>query len=302
MEPKRAPFRPIPFAGYEHFLMRALFAGVVWHLLQGQIYEVGQPLPVGLARIFDFTFLEPDKIQKWCNIGAAACLLIYIWGRFLALVLPPLCFLVLGYGALVNSQGAATHHMQVVGLVLLVQTVWYLWRAVAGRLRIDPSSARTRQDAHRMAPWLSMQTVAATYVVTAITKLYESGGNWIRDAKFFPLQLEKAQQSDYYNRLENASREGEWFGGLNQAITDAFMASPGLCRAVLASGLVLELFAFLALWGRKSAAAYGLLLILFHLSISRVMSLNFDLNIYLLAIFFINVPFWLRRPFTSSGR
>ncbi len=300
MTPRHRPFSPIPFAGYEHFLMRVLFALVVWHVLQGAVYEVAQPKPVGLARLIDFTFLGKPAVYFWCKVGAAVCLAVYIWGRNLALVLPPLCVLVLGYGALKNSQGASTHHMQVVGIVLLVQTVWYVWRAVSGRLRIDPSSANSRQEAHRAAPWISMQAIAATYVVTAITKLINSGGNWIRDAKFFPLQLEKVQQSDYYNRLEHASRDGQWFGGINDALTRVFVESPNLCRAFLASGLALELFAFLALWGRKSAAAYGVALVVFHLTISRIMELDFELNMFVLAIFFVNLPYWVRRPFGGA--
>ncbi|MDG2125369.1 MAG: hypothetical protein P8J87_16820, partial [Verrucomicrobiales bacterium] len=174
---------------------------------------------------------------------------------------------------------------------------YYLWSAVRGRLGVVSPNAETRLETHRGAAWVAMQTAVATYVVTGISKLYLSELSWLRNAKFFPLQLVKAQKSQYYNTLEPPV-SGD--GLLDQVVVNIagwFMESPMICRTFLGSGLALELAAFLALWGRKSALAYGVTLVVFHLTISRVMSLTFDLNIYVVLIFLVNLPYWGGRLF-----
>ena len=64
-------------------------------------------------------------------------------------------------------------------------------------------------------------------------------------------------------------------------------------RAVFAPGLLLELFAFLALLSRRWALAIGLGLVTLHASIEYMMSLHFPLFQYSVAIWMINLPFWL---------
>ena len=61
---------------------------------------------------------------------------------------------------------------------------------------------------------------------------------------------------------------------------------------MLTSGLLLELLAFLALVGRKSAFAIGVMMIGLHVSISLVMHLHFPQNEQTCLIFLVNLPFW----------
>lgn len=69
--------------------------------------------------------------------------------------------------------------------------------------------------------------------------------------------------------------------------------APWIASFVLGLGLLLELFAWVALFSRGSAAVTGILLITFHLTVSKVMSLTFDRNIMVLLIYFVQVPFWI---------
>ena len=291
-------FRPIEFEGWELSAMRFLFAIVVYVSISTVVHEVSQPAPVGLARFWDFTFMADKQAMNWCRAVVAAGLVFYVVGRFVGPALLVVSFLVLGYGALKNSQAAlAGHSMQIVGLVLLAQTVYYVWHAVRAWIKRGTPGLPSMLDIHRGAAWIAMQTAVATYVVTAISKLYLSELSWLRNAKYFPVQLVKAQKSEYYNTLE-APVVGD--GIMDQMVANLsvwFMESPMICRTFLGTGLVLELVAFLALWGRKSALAYGLMLVVFHLTISRVMSLTFDLNIYVLLIFLVNLPYWGGRVF-----
>ena len=57
--------------------------------------------------------------------------------------------------------------------------------------------------------------------------------------------------------------------------------------------MLLELFAFVALFGRGAAALIALGMICFHRSIAHLMSIYFHFNEALLIIFLINLPFWI---------
>ena len=75
-------------------------------------------------------------------------------------------------------------------------------------------------------------------------------------------------------------------------------AHPILTIVVVGSGLFFELFAFMALYSRVHAAVFGVSLIAMHLIIIEVMQLEFPLNSWVLAVFFVNLPFvlaWLAR-------
>ena len=58
----------------------------------------------------------------------------------------------------------------------------------------------------------------------------------------------------------------------------------------MSGGLFLELLAILALCGRRLSAAYGLLLILFHLLVRTMTGLNFRYHIAALFIFLVLPP------------
>ncbi len=290
--------------------MRLFFALVVYDIYQSYPRQVGsladQPDPVGLARFFDLSFLGNPELLGALQWVLVIALAVYISGKFLWAALPLITLLVILPGTLALSQGAATHHRQVVALVLLVQTAIVLYRVATERKRAPENTADS--DAHhalthqRELAHGTRQTIAATYLVTAITKMIDSGGSWVRDAKYFPLQLEKTRMSEYYNKLEEtASGAGEGlfsildmpFAVLSQKIEKVFLASPDTCRFFMGCGLLLEFLAPLALLGRAWGTVIGLVLISFHLTISRVMSLNFEHLMLMLLIFFVNVPYLL---------
>jgi hypothetical protein len=139
---------------------------------------------------------------------------------------------------------------------------------------------------------VALQVVVATYLVTAVTKVVQSEGEWVKDAKYFPVQIEKAQRSEYYNRLQPVYEPGSFNERASQALTALFVGSPGFCRAFLAAGLFLEFGAVLALLGRRWALAIGVCLIAFHLVIMWLMQITFRTNIAAVAIFLVNAPFW----------
>jgi hypothetical protein len=69
---------------------------------------------------------------------------------------------------------------------------------------------------------------------------------------------------------------------------------PTLSSLFFGMGLLIELFAFLALLGRRWAFFFGLTIIALHLSISHLMQLDFWYHIWAAVIFLLNLPGVLR--------
>jgi hypothetical protein len=279
----------------------------------------GQEHPVGLARLFDLTWLGQREVIRgqvdgewwrpsllWFFISFA---LLYVSGWRPWVWIPYLTMVVLLPTTLYQSQGSHYHHLQLALLVLLFQGVAAIyWRYVKGW--------RGREINARLG-WVAVQICVAVYLVTAITKVEASDGKWISNAKYFPIQLVKTHQAEHYNTLQPPGqpsppeegalrwldgatggmvhrldvRLGEWSGEM----VEKMMGSPGLCQVILSSGLLLEFLVILALWGRGWAFLMGVMVILFHLSVGRLMNLHFDVNIMVVTIFMLDIPHWISR-------
>jgi len=295
-------FRPIHYRPWEMLVMRVLFAVVVFMAFPKQVPFAGAKYEIGIARVMPLGWLSDQGTLDACRWVLIAALCLYASGRLTALALPVMAFLTIAPATLANSQGAFHHHLQVLGLVVLGQWIWFTYRAFASKEFLTPGH-RT----HVLNVFYSQQVIVATYLTTAVWKLWKTKFGWIRESKYFPVQLAKTRDAHYYNKLEHAGSESSgWIGGIDAwfarvtPILESFLfAHPNLCRAIIGSGLVLELFAFLALIGRRSRLLYGGMLILFHLIIGRVMNLNFEYNIFLLLIFFVNLP-WVGMAICSS--
>ncbi len=295
------PFTTPSFQRFEMFIMRVLLALVIWDIFPGAISFREQPAPSGLAHFLDLTFLSEPGALRLPRILLFLALALYCSGCLLWIALPVILILTAAVGSLANSQGAITHSTQLPVLVIFAQCVWYLYDALRNRLRKSPAPQDARLQANRTAAFIAQQAVVSAYVVTALSKIFTSGlVGWISDARYFPLQLVKTARMDYYNTLTLPDPPDGVLAPVLPFLQALFTSSTALTRLFLASGLFLELCAFLALIGRRWNFFYGALLIVFHLTVSAVMDLHFQYNIYLLAIFLLNIPYWISRPFSSQ--
>ena len=288
-------FRPVPYRSWEMVAMRILFALVLLAAFPRRVPKAEAGKEVGLAHWVSLDWLAQPGVLDVCRWILLVALMVYVGGRLMAFALPVVAFLTIAPATLANSQGADHHHLQVLGLAVLVQVAWIGWRAVRRGEWWAPGR-RTQV----LNVFYTQQVIVATYLTTALWKLWKTQFGWIRESKYFPVQLVKTRDAHYYNKLEHGGGDSSgwsagidaWFAKVTPQLETFLFAHPNLCRLVIGSGLLLELFAFLALIGRKSRVFYGGLLVMFHLIIGRVMNLNFEYNIYLLLIFFVNLP-WL---------
>ena len=267
-------FRPATLEPFEMGVMRFLFAVVIWYTIPSALSLTSQPHPVGIARLFDLTFLSKPGVLDGIRIALIPLLALYVWGRFLWLCVPLLLTATVLVGTLDNSQGSTQHSMQVVSLILMAQTVGVFF-------------GKERLLAHRWNIFLAQQAIIAAYVVTAITKLHVSGLAWITESRNFPIQMTKNLRMQFYNTLEEAAGDTGIWATLPLKVQGLFLESPNFCRFVLSGALALELFAFLALLGRRWGGVYGVLLITFHVLVRAMTGLNFRYHMAVIFAFLV---------------
>ncbi|QQL45773.1 hypothetical protein [Sulfuriroseicoccus oceanibius] len=304
----KAKLAPFEVDAAEWFFIRLGLAIVVWMIFPMTLFPA-QPTPNGLARLgADFTWLNDPTAMSVCKWTLGSALALYVLNRWLWLALPVMTFLMIASGTLTNSQAEeVSHHSQPVALILLVQTVW-LYVGIIRRMRGKPATDNDPDRSVRvsatkrwatLAVYFSIQTFCAAYMVSVVSKMVLSDGKWVKESANFPIQLVKNDLADYYNTVNGEGQTDPTPEGLERfrVITQKFFVDyPNIGRAMLASGMLLEAFCFLALLSRRIASIYGIALIAFHWVISLAMGLTFTYNIILLLIFFVGIPYLLSRP------
>ena len=248
-----------------------------------------QDHPNGLAHLMDLTFLSTEPAASTIYYGCYAALVLYACGAALPLATGWLFLALLLHGTLHNSQGSVHHHLQVMTLILGVQWAASLAAPWFSRRRWSEWLWSTGAWSHEKWAGWSRQVMVAAYVVSAFSKIYMTKGLWMWKTPYLGVQLAKAIDQAYYDSLQHGTAGPEW-------LPEWCFDHPWLSRAIFGSALPLELLFFWALRNRRMSALYAIGLIAFHLSVSRLMSLDFHYNVQLLIIFFVNVPWWLRRP------
>lgn len=272
----------VQYGLFERVAMRLFFAAVIAIQIPSGLGYDALPAPNGLARLVDLTFLLDESAFRACRYGAYLALALYAAGVGWWLALPYLTTFCIAIGSIFNSHGAISHHLQIVSLVLLAQTGAHYFNLLSAR-RTAPAERSAGED--RLIRW-SQAAIAATYLVSGITKLIATSGSWVLQSPLVALQVVKTNEQDFYDRLDPTRVAA----GL--AMAEWMIRHPFVVASMMGAGLLLELGAPALLLGRRWAAAFGLALILFHETIHRVMQLHFVYNQYLLWIYAVNVPFW----------
>jgi len=281
----------IAFAGWETLLMRLGFAWLLWERFPtlAQLPPAEAPLrfPNGFARWIDFTWALQPEIFGVLSVVVTAALALYVTGFAFPLAST---LLFLGYlvtGTLINSNGSISHYYQLMTLVLGFQALAaWLWAS-----RHSPRAVWVRSpgDLHSFVTRATLQVLAANYVLCGLTKLINSKGAWIANTLNMPVQFTKIEANKFYNTLEVPDM------GIGGALNDLCIEHPWLCLVVYTPGLLLELFAFLLLFGRAWSLGIGLAVVAMHVIIKATMGLNFEQHQWIFLIFAVNAPYWLSR-------
>jgi hypothetical protein len=325
------------YSAAEYFIMRVLFAWVLFGSFRLAGYNAFdwfaskgrgpfQPTePRSIAQFMDVTWIIDPAWIPWFAAMVCGGLVLLILGVMPVLSAGLLLFLHMNIGALENSTGKkvdhasqllcfvllaillagiydyvqALRHSGRAGLVEVLKSRWswlaYLLRHPGCWIRRAGNHVEILAERSRSrAVYTVQQLIAAGYVVSGISKLWISKGKWIQESENIHLQFLKNQKYEYYETL-NPNVATPW-------AIDFVMNYPVLAKCVLACGLLLEVFCFVALANRVSLLVFGISLILMHHMIAQLMSLFFDFNIWCLWIWYVNVPFCLIWLWKSRGK
>jgi hypothetical protein len=304
----QAGFVPQPAQGWEWFFMRLFLAVLVFYSLQEfKPYTFDeQSVPRGLARLFDLTFLHENGPIDFSTLKrleipmlgtirlhgtgwfdtvvvlSAVLGALYVWGRGLLITLPLLALLHTIPWTFSNSQGYTHHGNQLVSMVLIVQAIVVWW----WQIRIWRGKPRLPAGLEGHLIYYSQGMVALSYVACAITKIINSKGLWLWRSNNICIELIKSHRLEYYEKLSP-----ELAGDPPAAIW--LLNHPWTTRLLFDAGFFVELLAVIALRNRPWALLVGCSIIAFHRSVWVLMRLEFPMHEYLIAIFLVNVPFWV---------
>lgn len=287
--------RIIAHSGWEMIFMRLGFAALVYYTIPPWILFDSQPHPNGLAHWIDFTFLSNHSVLGVLRLVLVLSLAGYVLNLASLPCLTFMLFLSVAYGSLINSQGAISHSLQPVSLVILAQWLVALWQL--GRQGWRACYSGLDLPSNRMLIHAAKVALVSCYVVSAVSKIEKTNGTWAWRVPNLAVQLVKTTEQDYYNELKPRP---EW----NTQVVDFMQKHPNWTRVIIGPALFLELLAFLALINRAWAFLIGVSLITMHLMISLIMQLHFFEMEMLNLIFLVNLPFlacavW--RYFASSS-
>ncbi len=298
----------IRYSAWEWLIMRSVFVWVVWAATWQNRWWSSQisiaPFeklrdPNGLASWFDLSALADPPVTTFMVWLFLFLALLYISGRLPLLATGGLFLIHALVGSIHNSPRGHHHATQVVGLILMGQFIFFLWRWVRRSFfQKGVTTSDKKEEGSAIATGainISMQMMCAGYVVSAISKWINSGGGWFPGARWVQqvpniiVQFSKNEAQAYYDTLQPPVNQ------MNQWTIDFVSDHPYVAMTVFGAGFYLELLSFLALLNRRLALLFGVGLFLMHSMISEIMRLNFVYFKMILLLFFINLPFWIYR-------
>jgi hypothetical protein len=272
---------PLTWTAREMLLMRAMFALVVmfaaipWQL---DATYAAVEAPNGLARVVPLAWMLAEPASLVLRGLTAVGLLFYVVGRGSVVALLPAVVACCGLGALRNSAGNISHHLQIAAMVLLAQWGVYVFAALR----------RRTLEAACWAVRATLIVIAASYVASGIVKLKASRLQWIANTPAMGVHTMKTNLAQHYS-------DGKPVREFETEVLPVWLGEhPNVTRLIFAPGLFLELGAVLLLFNKRLTRAYGLALIALHLGISLLLKIEFWNHMLVVGIFCVNVPGWIR--------
>ena len=241
-----------------------------------------QPYHQNLCSIIDCSFLAINSIKLVIAVLLLLCFTLYVFEIKMLITtftLSAISILIFSYEEAIGFKG----ENGLISLSFFAQFFAYLFF----QLKLNNNLSFNRVQ-------FPVQVVAAGYVLSGISKLYNSGVDWFTsDAQNFSVILLRQMHSNYATtgNIEDYFKGWQMAGWVINNIL--------LIKILLALSLMLELFTFIVLKNKKIAFYYALMLICMHIGIYFAMDIILPTIIAPMVIFFINPLFLFYKKFKN---
>jgi hypothetical protein len=238
--------------------------------------RTGQPFPTGICSLVNCACLTQGYARIVTVVALVVLSLMYIFE--IQFLLSSLLLFVLAVVILsIEEANGNPAENGLLSLVFFAQFLAYLFK----KIKPDSNLVRNRMQ-------FSAQIFAAAYVLSAISKLWNSGIGWFTtDAPKFALEVLRVFNSRYITYGDIAYRDRGY------ALAGFLIQHLLFTKVILALALLIELFAFVLMINKKLAFYYAFLLLALHLGIYLSLGIFFPTVMLPMMIFFINPLYWL---------
>lgn len=262
------------FASAKWLCVKVALAGIFCSLLSKTLFRYsGIPYPVGLYSLFEGNFLHNPVVKTGFLFFVIVLLVLYlserkmVWVTALLFVSGVLVFSVEESNGIWGRAG-------LLSLVFFAQFAAYFFHTCDKTSNLNYNRIQ-----------FSLQFVAAVYTLSAISKLYNSGIDWVIDSPSIALQAQKDYEYAFVTYGDITYREK----GIHAA--GWVMQHPLVIKLLVCGALLLEAFSGLMLINRKSAFMTGLLLLCMHIGIFQLLNISFMTISVPMAVFCLNPLF-----------
>jgi hypothetical protein len=232
-------------------------------------------LPVSIWKWIPLTGQLPSIVKPILSALSVIIAGMWLFEKKMTLIAPTLAFLSILILSIEESNGIYNRFM----------TFSAVFAAIAVAYILQYYRPNNTLDNNRLQ--FPTQIIAATYVLSGLSKLKAAGFAWVTSGKYFALQVMKAHFSNYYSfGDENLLNIGHTKAALIQD-------NIALLTFLLSFSLIMELCAWVMIFFPKKVKYYGLLLLTMHIGIYMMMDIYILGIIIPMIIIVFNPLYWV---------
>jgi hypothetical protein len=247
------------------------------------------PFPEGLCLFFDFTFVIQPPFSFIVILCAIAFSVLYLFERSMIITTLSLALISVVVFSIERSNGIF-HRKELLSVVFIVQSVAYV------RYYLGSKNLKSQTTATNLAMKYSVQAIAAGYMIAGITKLQNSGIGWITESPNMVVQIIKSFSQ------KSIDTQFAFLFDYGKYMSDMLIQYPNFIKVAFTAALLIELFAFIAMLGKRSARTYGFVLLTLHIAMLAMMGIVLAAFVGLLFIYLINIPGFVINLFNRLKR
>lgn len=237
------------------------------------------PFPKGICNIIPFEWIYLGY-NKYVIITISLFASILYLFEIKVLYMSFICFVISLIGFTIEESNGVLYRNGLFTFVFFAQFLAYLYH------NFNPQSNLSKNRVQ-----FCVQTVAIGYTLSGISKLMNSGFQWVIEGRKMGLQISK---SYYYAYLDSGDKTLITKG---QNFIINIESHAVLISILLLFALILELFALVSVISKKNAFIYGLLLLAMHIGIYIVMDIIIFPIVLPMIIFMINPLYLISQMF-----